>query len=52
MAGGRVLHVPRHEPGQADAGAARRLHLLSPAMAAAAALAGRLADVRDFQPKS
>jgi 3-isopropylmalate/(R)-2-methylmalate dehydratase large subunit len=29
-----------------------RTHLLSPAMAAAAALAGRLADVRDFQPKS
>jgi 3-isopropylmalate/(R)-2-methylmalate dehydratase large subunit len=28
-----------------------RTHLLSPAMAAAAALAGRLADVRDFQPK-
>jgi 3-isopropylmalate/(R)-2-methylmalate dehydratase large subunit len=27
-----------------------RTHLLSPAMAAAAALAGRLADVRDFQP--
>jgi len=29
-----------------------RTHLLSPAMAAAAALAGRLADVRDFQPKA
>jgi 3-isopropylmalate/(R)-2-methylmalate dehydratase large subunit len=28
-----------------------RTHLLSPAMAAAAALAGRLADVRDFQPQ-
>jgi 3-isopropylmalate/(R)-2-methylmalate dehydratase large subunit len=28
-----------------------RTHLLSPAMAAAAAVAGRLADVRDFQPK-
>jgi 3-isopropylmalate/(R)-2-methylmalate dehydratase large subunit len=28
-----------------------RTHLLSPAMAAAAALAGRLADVRDVQPK-
>ncbi|MBK1659363.1 3-isopropylmalate dehydratase large subunit [Paracraurococcus ruber] len=28
-----------------------RTHLLSPAMAAAAAIAGRLADVRDFQPK-
>ena len=28
-----------------------RTHLLSPAMAAAAALAGHLADVRDFQPK-
>jgi 3-isopropylmalate/(R)-2-methylmalate dehydratase large subunit len=28
-----------------------RTHLLSPAMAAAAALAGRLADVRDFQRK-
>jgi 3-isopropylmalate/(R)-2-methylmalate dehydratase large subunit len=28
-----------------------RTHLLSPAMAAAAALAGRLADVREFQPK-
>jgi 3-isopropylmalate/(R)-2-methylmalate dehydratase large subunit len=28
-----------------------RTHLLSPAMAAAAALAGRLADVRDWQPK-
>jgi 3-isopropylmalate/(R)-2-methylmalate dehydratase large subunit len=28
-----------------------RTHLLSPAMAAAAALTGRLADVRDFQPK-
>jgi 3-isopropylmalate/(R)-2-methylmalate dehydratase large subunit len=28
-----------------------RTHLLSPAMAAAAALAGRLVDVRDFQPK-
>ena len=27
-----------------------RTHLLSPAMAAAAAIAGRLADVRDFQP--
>jgi 3-isopropylmalate/(R)-2-methylmalate dehydratase large subunit len=27
-----------------------RTHLLSPAMAAAAALAGRLADVREFQP--
>jgi len=27
-----------------------RTHLLSPAMAAAAALAGRLADVRDWQP--
>jgi 3-isopropylmalate/(R)-2-methylmalate dehydratase large subunit len=29
-----------------------RTHLLSPAMAAAAALAGRLADVRDFQPQA
>ena len=29
-----------------------RTHLLSPAMAAAAALAGRLADVRDVQPQS
>ncbi|WP_368415005.1 3-isopropylmalate dehydratase large subunit [Falsiroseomonas sp.] len=29
-----------------------RTHLLSPAMAAAAALAGRLADVRDFQPQT
>ena len=28
-----------------------RTHLLSPAMAAAAALAGKLADVRDWQPK-
>jgi 3-isopropylmalate/(R)-2-methylmalate dehydratase large subunit len=28
-----------------------RTHLLSPAMAAAAAVAGRLADVRDYQPK-
>jgi 3-isopropylmalate/(R)-2-methylmalate dehydratase large subunit len=28
-----------------------RTHLLSPAMAAAAALAGHLADVRDYQPK-
>ncbi|NOG70389.1 3-isopropylmalate dehydratase large subunit [Roseicella sp. DB1501] len=28
-----------------------RTHLLSPAMAAAAAIAGRLADVRDYQPK-
>jgi 3-isopropylmalate/(R)-2-methylmalate dehydratase large subunit len=28
-----------------------RTHLLSPAMAAAAAIAGHLADVRDFQPK-
>jgi len=28
-----------------------RTHLLSPAMAAAAAVAGHLADVRDFQPK-
>jgi 3-isopropylmalate/(R)-2-methylmalate dehydratase large subunit len=28
-----------------------RTHLLSPAMAAAAALTGRLADVRDFQPQ-
>jgi 3-isopropylmalate/(R)-2-methylmalate dehydratase large subunit len=28
-----------------------RTHLLSPAMAAAAALAGRLADVRDYQPR-
>jgi 3-isopropylmalate/(R)-2-methylmalate dehydratase large subunit len=28
-----------------------RTHLLSPAMAAAAALAGHLADVREFQPK-
>jgi 3-isopropylmalate/(R)-2-methylmalate dehydratase large subunit len=28
-----------------------RTHLLSPAMAAAAALTGRLADVREFQPK-
>jgi 3-isopropylmalate/(R)-2-methylmalate dehydratase large subunit len=28
-----------------------RTHLLSPAMAAAAAVAGYLADVRDFQPK-
>jgi 3-isopropylmalate/(R)-2-methylmalate dehydratase large subunit len=28
-----------------------RTHLLSPAMAAAAAIAGHLADVRDYQPK-
>jgi 3-isopropylmalate/(R)-2-methylmalate dehydratase large subunit len=28
-----------------------RTHLVSPAMAAAAAIAGHLADVRDFQPK-
>jgi len=28
-----------------------RTHLLSPAMAAAAAVAGHLADVRDYQPK-
>ena len=28
-----------------------RTHLVSPAMAAAAALAGHLADVRDYQPK-
>jgi 3-isopropylmalate/(R)-2-methylmalate dehydratase large subunit len=28
-----------------------RTHLLSPAMAAAAAIAGRLADVRDYQPR-
>jgi len=59
-----VLDVPRHEPGQAQArqrcastsnrnfegrqGPGGRTHLLSPAMAAAAAVAGRLADVREL----
>jgi 3-isopropylmalate/(R)-2-methylmalate dehydratase large subunit len=28
-----------------------RTHLMSPAMAAAAAIAGHLADVREFQPR-
>jgi 3-isopropylmalate/(R)-2-methylmalate dehydratase large subunit len=31
-------------------GPGARTHLASPAMAAAAAVAGRLADVRDFAP--
>ena len=59
-----LLHVPRHEPGQADArpalrqhvepqfrgpaGQGGRTHLVSPAMAAAAAVTGRFADVRQF----
>jgi 3-isopropylmalate/(R)-2-methylmalate dehydratase large subunit len=56
------MNPDRLKPGQRSAstsnrnfegrqGPGGRTHLLSPAMAAAAALAGHLADVRDFQPK-
>ena len=43
--------VPRHRAFPRRQGPGGRTHLLSPAMAAAAAVAGRLADVRDYQPK-
>ena len=59
-----LLDVPGHEPGQADRGQrcastsnrnfegrqgpGGRTHLLSPAMAAAAAVTGHLADVREL----
>ena len=62
LARGRLLHVPGHEPGPAQAARALRLHqnrnfegrqgrfgrthLVSPAMAAAAAIAGHFVDVR------
>ncbi len=56
------MNPDRLKPGQRGAstsnrnfegrqGPGGRTHLLSPAMAAAAAIAGRLADVRDYQPK-
>ena len=64
VAPGRLLDVPRHEPGHARARASAaprprtatsraarasggRTHLVSPAMAAAAALAGHFVDVRE-----
>ena len=64
MARARLLHVPRHEPRQArarrtlrldlepqfrgPAGLKGRTHLMSPAMAAAAAIAGHFVDVRKW----
>jgi 3-isopropylmalate/(R)-2-methylmalate dehydratase large subunit len=33
-------------------GRAGRTHLMSPAMAAAAALAGRIVDVREWEPRA
>ena len=64
MARARLLDVPGDEPRQGPArrtlrltsnrnfvgrqGPGARTHLLSPAMAAAAAVTGRLADVRDM----
>ena len=64
VAPGRLLDVPGHEPGHPPAGRALRLdlepqlrgpagpggrtHLVSPAMAAAAALAGHFVDVREL----
>ena len=64
MARARLLDVPRHEPRSAEAeercastsnrnfegrqGRLGRTHLVSPQMAAAAALAGRFVDIRNF----
>jgi homoaconitase/3-isopropylmalate dehydratase large subunit len=46
--------VPRGQRREGAAGAAlrARTHLASPAMAAAAALAGRIVDVRSFAPEA
>ncbi len=65
MARAGLLDVSRHEPGPAEAGPALRLdlepqlrsrqgykgrtHLVSPIMAAAAALEGHFVDVRSWQ---